>query len=144
MKSWISLALQLFIALSLAIMINWMYTPIGDMSAPMSPGINVGTQSLYGTNYYWSDSLAISTSSFDSTFVKTWKQVSFYSNGADMEFKAGTLADTTSWSSHKWVKAAAGQVFSFDVATKLKRLEVRTQSGTGTFYLLGYKSTSQF
>ena len=98
---------------------------------------------IYGTNYFWQDSLALSTSAVDSHFVVKWQQVVFWSNGADLLFRAGS-PDTTSWSSRKFTKISAGQTYSFGSATKLIRFEYKASSGSGTLYMSGYKKSAQF
>jgi hypothetical protein len=106
-------------------------------------GITVGTQALYGTNYAWIDSLALTTTGLDSHFTNKFYQVSFWSPDADIDFRIGS-PDTSDWDNRKWGTAIQGQVINVGSATKAVRMEWRTQSGTGTLIMVGYKTTAQY
>lgn len=104
---------------------------------------DVSASAIYGTNYLWVDSLSLSTSAVDSHFAVLWQDVSLWADGCDLRIRVGS-PDTTSWSSRKWSHVIDGQVVSFGPATKLKRLEYKAATGTGTLILMGYKKSAQY
>lgn len=122
--------------------VAWLYT---DQDLSSSGNINVPgitTQAIYGTNYSWTDSIAINTTAKDSHFTVQWQQASFWADCA-FKFRDGS-PDTSSWDSRKWAKVVSGQVTNFGPATKLTRLEFKTVTGTGSFFIKGYKRSAQY
>lgn len=97
----------------------------------------------FSTSYTWTDSIGISTTEQDSHFVVQWENVRIWSNGCDLLARIGA-PDTTSWDSRSFIKYPAGQVFGFDSGTKLKRLEYKAASGTGSIFFVGDKKSSQY
>ena len=140
MKAAFEIAYKIILLLMIASITSW---PFIEMEESDSSPQGFSVQSLYGTNYAWADSIAISTTAVDSHFTTSWYQVTIWSPDADIEIRIGT-PDTTSWSSRKWLELAQGQTLSFGNATKLTRMECRTASGTGTLAMAGYKTVAQY
>jgi len=93
--------------------------------------------------YLWADSLQISATGRDSLFATPWEQVVIYVDGGSAYVRFGA-PDTTSWSSRNFILLQQGQVVEFGPGTKLKRLQYKMSSGTGTIYFLGSKKRAQF
>lgn len=101
------------------------------------------TAQQFGTNYFWSDITLTTTTSIDSFFVTRWENITVYGDTSDFLLRIGA-PDTTGWSSRPFIKIKAGTSLSFGPATKLKRLEWKTVSGSDVFTMVGYKRTPQF
>ncbi len=99
----------------------------------------------YSTKYFWSDSIAVTTSSQDSVWYSQnsmWQQATFWFDGTAGYFKAAS-PDTGSMSSRYWTYLREHEAYTIGPATKLRRLQFKGV-GSGTFYISGYKNTAQF
>lgn len=100
-------------------------------------------QSQIGQFYTHQDTIAVSTTAVDTVWTTPWTQVSIWADTVDVYAVFGA-PDTSSWDSRKEIKITAGSAVTFGPATKLKRLKVRTRTGTGVLNLLGYKTGVQY
>lgn len=95
-----------------------------------------------GTNYAWQDSATVNVTGRDSTFARIWEDVDIKCHGGDGWIRWGA-PDTSSWSSRKWYRLAAGEHINFGPGTKLRRLQFKAVTGTTTFYFAGHKKRWQ-
>ncbi len=92
--------------------------------------------------YVWRDSLGVKTTAWDSTFAKPWQECRLFPT-VDAYIKFA-YPDSTDFSSHKWTLIKANTAFAFPPPLQLKRLKLVAVSDTGSVYIIGKKSTSQF
>lgn len=133
-KNWINIFGFIILVLLISLFINLhLYNPknISDLQAQI------------GTFYVHSDSSSCIVTSVDTTYSTVWTQLTIWSTDIDILLKIGA-PDTTSWSDRKYLRIPVGQSITFGPATKVRRLEYRSQSGSGTIYFIGYKTVSQF
>lgn len=140
MKKKTQLFLSFVCALSLFFLGIWLGGRSTASSVLSPPSANA--QAL-GQQYVWVDSLATSTSSIDSFFTVQWNDIMIWPVGADLLVRIGA-PDTASWSSRKWLRVDDGMAITIGAASRLRRLEFKTISGTGALFLSGLKKSSQY
>jgi hypothetical protein len=100
-------------------------------------------QAQLGNRYFWTDTLTVSGTSRDTTFAVEWEEVCIYADTVDLLIRIGA-PDVGSWNSRLWFKLLSGHSLAVGPVPKVKRIEVKTVTGTGTCYLLGYKKSRQY
>lgn len=131
--------------LFLVYIFNQNYVVLNKKSLELSGATVIGTQgAIFGTNYFWADSMAISTTAIDTAFDEQWQNVTLWSSGANLWLKSACNNDTSGFSSAEYIYLLAGQAINFGTNTKLKRVAVKASAGTGVLYMAGYKKTAQY
>jgi len=100
------------------------------------------TNAQYGSRYMHVDTLQISTTERDTTWTVPWELVTFYTDTVAINIKVGA-PDIDSWATRTWLYLENGAALTIGPAPNLKRLTVKTVSGTGVLYLIGYKRSKQ-
>ena len=96
-----------------------------------------------GSRYLHTDSLAVSTNPVDTTWTTPWEQVTILCDSVDVLMKMGA-PDVGSWSSRVWMRINNGIAITIGPSPRLKKVEVKTITGTGHVYFIGYKKERQF
>ena len=94
--------------------------------------------------YAWTDSLAASTTSVDTTFSPRWNGCTLWFTGSAGLVKFATSSsDTAGWSDKTWTELAQGQTLGFwqvpYYQCMLYRLEYKSVSATGAVHIVGVK-----
>ena len=108
--------------------------------------VPAAAQTATQTNYFWQDSIAIGTTRNDSnytTYTNRWEEITFWFSGCNGMVKIGA-PDTTDFATRKWLLLNAGQAVTVGPATRLRRIWFKAQSGTGAFFMVGYKRVAQY
>lgn len=96
-----------------------------------------------GSRYFHCDTLVISTAQYDTTWSVPWEQVFFYSLNDDIRVKIGA-PDVGSWSSRNWMYLPPKVGIVIGPSPRLKKLSIKSTSGTDTVYVFGYKKERQY
>ncbi len=114
-------------------------------AAPLFTNLTQGALSAQtlGSHYFWANSYTVSGTSIDQYFSDPWEYCSIYADTVDVLLRIGA-PDTTSWSSRTWIYLPSGSTIEFSPFIKLRRIEAKTVSGTGTLYIVGFKRKPQF
>ena len=104
--------------------------------------LSIPSYAQLGNRFFWCDSIAISTASTDTTWDDAWEQAIILTDSVNVYLKIGA-EDVTNWDDRNWFYWPSGVALSIGPRPRLKRLEVKTVTGTGTLYVLGYKKTRQ-
>jgi hypothetical protein len=104
---------------------------------------SVSGQTL-GTKYTWVDSLAVTTTKADTILPYSYEQCSLWLTGCSGKVKLGGVSDTTEFASRYWLPLDTGQILTTGPADRLKRLWFKSTSGSGTLWIIGYKTVPQW
>jgi hypothetical protein len=93
-----------------------------------------------GNRYFVYDTLAVTVTAVDTTWSTEWEVATIYADTVALYIKVGA-PDVGGWSERPWIYLPAGLALSIGPTPKLKRLSVKTFSGSGVCYIIGYKKT---
>lgn len=107
--------------------------------------VSVNAQ-IFGTNYTWIETYSVTTDSVDTTFTDPYYQATLFFDGCTGLIKWAGVAtgDTVNIAGRPYTLLQPSQTITIGTATKLKRMEYYTSSGTGTLYIVGYKRVRQY
>jgi hypothetical protein len=97
----------------------------------------------FGLRYLHVDSLSVSTTAVDTTWELQWEEVTVVADTVDLYIRFGA-PDYGSWTSRTWFRLNSGMSISIGPSPKLKKIEIKTVSGTGIVYFIGYKRERQY
>lgn len=96
-----------------------------------------------GTRYFHGDTMNINTVGIDTVWASAWEYVTIFTPTIDCWYKVGA-PDTSSWASRFWMWLPQNGAIAIGPSPKLKRLQIKSNSGTGVIYLIGYKKAAQY
>lgn len=102
----------------------------------------VESHAQLGTRYFHADTISVTTSATDTTYSTVWEVATIYSQ-VDLKVRIGA-PDVGSWESRHWFVLTSGLALTIGPSPNLKRIEVKTISGSGVCYIIGYKTERQF
>lgn len=93
--------------------------------------------------YYWAQKIPVTTSAWDSTFTLPWQSFTLRADSVVLLYKIGA-PDNGSWASRPYMRMPVGGSFELGPSTKVTRLEVKAEAGSGNVYLEGLKAERQY
>ena len=97
------------------------------------------------TRYSWTDTVAVNTVGFDSTFTVKWEEVSIWFKDCNGWVRYSTsLTDTASWANRDFIFLLEGTVIRFTDSERLSRIQVKAASGSGVCQFSGLKKVRRY
>lgn len=96
-----------------------------------------------GNRYFHCDTLNVTTTARDCTWTNEWEVATIYSDSVDVDMRIGA-PDVSSWSSRNWMRLQDGSSLMIGPTPSLKKITVKTTTGTGILYIIGYKKVRQY
>ena len=96
-----------------------------------------------GNRFWHCDTLYITTAVNDCTWTNEWYEATIYSDTVDVDVRIGA-PDTASWNSRIYARLFQGMTITLGPSPKVKKISVKTVTGTGRLYIVGLKNVRQY